>query len=71
MKATAELKVQLYPTMAEAEFQQVWAATTPVLQNPALSLASLRTTLQLSGVTGVNAQDMYPASILSSVNSGS
>jgi ABC-type nitrate/sulfonate/bicarbonate transport system substrate-binding protein len=67
-KASAYVKQVAYPTMSQAEFQQVWAATVPLLHSPALSLASLKTTMTLDGDTNLNASDLYPASILSSVS---
>ena len=54
--------------MSQSEFQQVWAATLPLLHSPALSLQSLQTTLALDGDTKLDASALYPASILSSVN---
>ena len=69
-KASAYVKQVAYPAMSQAEFQQVWAATLPLLHSPALTLQSLQTTLALDGDTKLDASALYPASILSSVSSG-
>lgn len=69
--AGADLKAATFRTMANAEWQQVWTATLPLLKTPAVTLAELKTTLQLDGFGSLNASDLYPASILTAVNSGS
>jgi sulfonate transport system substrate-binding protein len=69
-KAAAIVKQVAYPTMSQSEFQQVWAATLPLLHSPALTLQSLQTTLALDGDTKLDASELYPASVLSSVNGG-
>ena len=69
-KAAAYVKQVAYPTMSEAEFQQVWAATVPLLHTPSLSLQSLKATLALDGDSNLDATAMYPSKILSAVGSG-
>ena len=67
-KAAGYVKQVAYATMSQAEFQQVWAATLPLLHSPQLTLQSLKTTLALDGDTKLDASALYPSSILSSVN---
>jgi ABC-type nitrate/sulfonate/bicarbonate transport system substrate-binding protein len=69
-KAAAYVKQVAYPTMSQAEFSQVWAATVPLLHTPALSLPSLKATLALDGDSNLDASALYPAKILSAVGSG-
>jgi ABC-type nitrate/sulfonate/bicarbonate transport system substrate-binding protein len=69
-QAAAYVKQVAYPTMSEAEFQQVWAATMPLLHTPSLSLQSLTATLALDGDSTLDATAMYPSKILSAVGSG-
>jgi ABC-type nitrate/sulfonate/bicarbonate transport system substrate-binding protein len=69
-KAAAYVKQVAYPTMSQSEFQQVWAATLPLLHTPSLSLQSLKATLALDGDTTLDASAMYPGKILSAVGSG-
>jgi ABC-type nitrate/sulfonate/bicarbonate transport system substrate-binding protein len=69
-QAAGYVKQVAYPTMSQAEFNQVWAATVPLLHTPSLSLASLKTTLALDGDSSLDATAMYPASILSAVGNG-
>jgi ABC-type nitrate/sulfonate/bicarbonate transport system substrate-binding protein len=67
-KAAGYVKQVAYPTMSQAEFQQVWSATLPLLHSPQLTLPSLKTTIALDGDPKLDASELYPASILSSVN---
>jgi ABC-type nitrate/sulfonate/bicarbonate transport system substrate-binding protein len=69
-QAAAYVKQVAYPTMSEAEFQQVWAATKPLLLTPSLSLQSLKATLALDDDSSLDATAMYPGKILSAVGSG-
>jgi hypothetical protein len=56
--------------MSVAEFNQVWAATVPLLHTPSLSLQSLKATLALDGDSQLDATTMYPSKVLSAVGSG-
>src|ERR1700742_3079108 len=67
-KAAGYVKQVAYPTMSQAEFNQIWASTLPLLKSPQLTLASLKTTLALDGDPQLDASALYPSSILSSVN---
>jgi ABC-type nitrate/sulfonate/bicarbonate transport system substrate-binding protein len=69
-KAAGYVKQVAYSTMSQAEFQQVWASTLPLLHSPTLTLSSLKTTLALDGDPKLDASALYPSSILSSVNGG-
>jgi ABC-type nitrate/sulfonate/bicarbonate transport system substrate-binding protein len=69
-QAAAYVKQVAYPTMSEAEFNQVWAATKPLLLTPSLSLQSLKSTLALDGDSSLDATAMYPSKILSAVGNG-
>ncbi len=69
-QAAAYVKQVAYPTMSQAEFNQVWAATVPLLHTPSLSLASLKATLALDGDSTLSATAMYPTNILSAVGNG-
>jgi ABC-type nitrate/sulfonate/bicarbonate transport system substrate-binding protein len=69
-QAAAYVKQVAYPTMSEAEFNQVWAATRPLLLTPSLSLQSLKSTLALDGDSSLDATAMYPSTILSAVGNG-
>jgi ABC-type nitrate/sulfonate/bicarbonate transport system substrate-binding protein len=69
-KAAGYVKQVAYPTMSQAEFNQIWASTLPLLKSPQLTLASLKTTLALDGDPQLDASALYPSSILSSVNGG-
>jgi ABC-type nitrate/sulfonate/bicarbonate transport system substrate-binding protein len=69
-KAAGYVKQVAYPSMNQAEFSQVWAATVPLLHTPTLSLASLKATLALDGDSSLDATAMYPTSILSAVGNG-
>jgi ABC-type nitrate/sulfonate/bicarbonate transport system substrate-binding protein len=69
-QAAAYVKQVAYPSMSEAEFNQVWAATKPLLLTPSLSLSSLKSTLALDGDSSLDATAMYPTSILSAVGNG-
>jgi len=69
-QAAGYVKQVAYPTMSQAEFNQVWAATVPLLHTPSLSLASLKSTLALDGDSQLDATAMYPSTILSAVGNG-
>jgi ABC-type nitrate/sulfonate/bicarbonate transport system substrate-binding protein len=69
-QAAAYVKQVAYPTMSEAEFNQVWAATVPLLHTPTLTLPSLKATLTLDGDSSLDATAMYPTKILSAVGNG-
>jgi ABC-type nitrate/sulfonate/bicarbonate transport system substrate-binding protein len=69
-QAAAYVKQVAYPTMSEAEFNQVWAATKPLLLTPSLSSQSLKSTLALDGDSSLDATAMYPSKILSAVGNG-
>ena len=69
-QAAAYVKQVAYPTMSQAEFQQVWAATKPLLLTPSLSLQSLKSTLALDGDSSLDATAMYPSKVLSAVGNG-
>jgi ABC-type nitrate/sulfonate/bicarbonate transport system substrate-binding protein len=69
-QAAGYVKQVAYPTMSQAEFNQVWAATVPLLHTPSLSLPSLTATLALDGDSSLDASAMYPSKILSAVGSG-
>jgi ABC-type nitrate/sulfonate/bicarbonate transport system substrate-binding protein len=69
-QAAGYVKQVAYPTMSQSEFNQVWAATVPLLHTPSLSLASLKSTLTLDGDSSLSATAMYPTSILSAVGNG-
>jgi ABC-type nitrate/sulfonate/bicarbonate transport system substrate-binding protein len=69
-QAAGYVKQVAYPTMSQAEFNQVWAATVPLLHTPSLSLPSLTATLALDGDSSLDATAMYPNKVLSAVGSG-
>jgi ABC-type nitrate/sulfonate/bicarbonate transport system substrate-binding protein len=69
-QAAGYVKQVAYPSMNAAEFNQVWAATKPLLLTPSLSLSSLKSTLALDGDSSLDATAMYPTSILSAVGNG-
>jgi ABC-type nitrate/sulfonate/bicarbonate transport system substrate-binding protein len=69
-QAAGYVKQVAYPSMNVAEFNQVWAATKPLLLTPSLSLSSLKSTLALDGDSSLDATAMYPTSILSAVGNG-
>ena len=69
-QAAAYVKQVAYPTMSEAEFNQVWAATKPLLLTPSLSLQSLKSTLALDGDSSLDATAMYPSKVLSAAGNG-
>jgi ABC-type nitrate/sulfonate/bicarbonate transport system substrate-binding protein len=69
-QAAGYVKQMAYPSMSAAEFNQVWAATKPLLLTPSLSLSSLKSTLALDGDSSLDATAMYPTSILSAVGNG-
>jgi ABC-type nitrate/sulfonate/bicarbonate transport system substrate-binding protein len=69
-QAAGYVKQVAYPTMSQAEFNQVWAATVPLLHTPSLSFTSLKSTLALDGDSSLSATAMYPTNILSAVGNG-
>jgi ABC-type nitrate/sulfonate/bicarbonate transport system substrate-binding protein len=60
------LKAAAYPDMADAEFKEVWQATLPLLNQPRLTLESVKKTLELDH-SDINAEDLYPGQLLDSV----
>jgi ABC-type nitrate/sulfonate/bicarbonate transport system substrate-binding protein len=66
-KAASITKAATFPSMATGEWNLVWASTQPLLK-PQLTLAEVKTIVQLDGFSGkVDPTAIFPASIVNSV----